>query len=35
MLVVLEAGWSPEEGHPYYSMALFRLSSDIKHLIIT
>ena len=28
-------GWSPQEGHPYNSMAMIRLLSDIKHLINT
>ena len=33
--LLLETGWSPEEGHPYYSMAIVRLLSDIKHLVNT
>ena len=31
----IERGWSPKEVHPYYSMAIIRLFSDIKHLINT
>ena len=31
--LVMETGWSPWEGHPYYSMATIRPSSDMKHLI--
>ena len=27
--VFMEAGWSPWESHPYYSMAIIRLLSDI------
>ena len=30
---LVETGWSLEEGHPYYSMAIIILLSDIKHLI--
>ena len=29
----METGWSPLEGHPYYSMVIIILLSDIKHLI--
>ena len=29
-----ETGWSPWEVHPYCSMAIIRLSSDSKHLIM-
>ena len=31
----MQTGWSPWEAHPYCSMAIIRLSSDIKHLINT
>ena len=31
----METGWSPEEGHPYSSMAVIKLLSDIKHLVNT
>ena len=35
LALVMETGWSPYEGRPYYSMAIFRRISDIRHLIIT
>ena len=31
--IIMEAGWSPGEVHPYYSMVIFGIISDIKHLI--
>ena len=31
---VMETGWSPSEGHPYHSMAIIRLLSNIKYSII-
>ena len=35
MLTYLQTGWSPSEGHPYHSMAIIILLSDIRHLINT
>ena len=32
-IYIMETGWSPLEGHPYYSMVIIILLSDIKHLI--
>ena len=32
---VMETGWSPFEGHPFYNIAIIMLLSDIKHLINT
>ena len=29
VLFLIKIGWSPQEGHSYYSMAILRLSSDI------
>ena len=35
IISLMETGWSPQGGRPYYSMAIIRLLSDIKHLIST
>ena len=35
LMIIMETGWSPWEGHPYYIMAIIGLLSDIQHLIIT
>ena len=35
LAIFMETGWPPQEGHPYYSMAIIILLSDIRHLIIT